>query len=64
MIYYLYIITISYIFLLYDLIPFITDFTSFITIRNLGLFINIYSIDYKRYFSFITIYSIYYGGNL
>ena len=65
MIYNMVFITIHYIFLYYDLIPFITDFiASFIRIYNLGLLITIYSIYYKRCFSFITIYSIYFGGNL
>ena len=51
----IYCITIYYIFLFYHLLPFnrafITVFiTSFITIRNLGIFITIYSIYYKWYF--------------
>ena len=61
-------INIDYIFLLYHLLSFITFFiASFITIRNLGILITIYSIYCKWCFSFITIYSIYsiyYQGNL
>ena len=61
-------ITIFYISPSYHVLPCITVFTtSCITIRNLRIFITVYSIYYKMVFSFFaiySIYSIYYGGNL